>query len=214
MINKSKIFCISFQRTGTTSVGGFFKDQGFRVANYGVSRRNEWGISAFENDYERIFSSKDFKKSRVFEDGPWWYTDLYKLLFFRFPSSKFVMLTRDADHWFDSMLSHSGGKTLGNSYIHAFLYRREQEWFDKHPDLVAVDKLRNDMPLLEEHRALYTEIYNTRIEEIRRFFKRNNGLDRLFEASLYDDNLWQKMGQFFGISVPDDYISHRNKTDK
>ncbi|MCB9197900.1 MAG: hypothetical protein H6600_05525 [Flavobacteriales bacterium] len=214
MISRYKIFCISFQRTGTTSVGGFFKDQGFRVADYGVSRKNEWGISAFEKDYEKIFSSRDFKKSRVFEDGPWWYDDLYKVLFFRFPTAKFVLLTRDADHWFDSMVNHSGGKTLGNSYIHAFLYRREKEWFEKHPELIHVDQLRNDMDLDESHRELYQNTYNIRIKEILNFFRRNKGEDRLFVAELYDEKLWQKMGTFFNIPIKDDYISHRNKTNK
>ena len=38
----SKIFCISFQRTGTTSVGQFFKDHGYLVATNPVSRANDW----------------------------------------------------------------------------------------------------------------------------------------------------------------------------
>ena len=117
-----KIFCISVQRTGTTSVGQFFRQHGFRVCTWDVSHKNEWSNSWLKGDYNAIFKSKDFAVNQVFEDDPWWCNDFYKVLFHRFPQAKFVMLERDSDKWFDSMVKHSRGKTLGNTHRHAIIY--------------------------------------------------------------------------------------------
>ncbi len=122
------IFCISLQRNGTTSVGDFFRKFKFNVAGYKFTRDNNWTQSWYCGDYEKIFKSKDFKNHQVFEDDPWWATDFYKYLFFRFPNAKFILITRDQDKWFNSMLSHSEGMTLGNTQIHCKIYGREIEF--------------------------------------------------------------------------------------
>ena len=44
---RNKIFCASFQRTKTTSVGHFFKDCGFKVACYNKERIAEWSTIKF-----------------------------------------------------------------------------------------------------------------------------------------------------------------------
>ena len=123
-ISSPKIFCISVQRTGTTSVGQFFRDHNFRVATWNDSRKNNWTLNWIKGDHKRIFESRDFKLNQVFEDDPWWCLDFYKILFHRFPNAKFILIERDADRWFDSMVSHSNGKTLGNTHQHTLLYNR------------------------------------------------------------------------------------------
>ena len=69
-------------------------------------------------------------KYQVFEDDPWWITDFYKLLYHRFPKSKFILLERDPDKWFDSMVSHSGGLVLGNTHRHSYIYDRLEEFYE------------------------------------------------------------------------------------
>src|SRR5690554_120318 len=104
--NNNKIFCISTQRNGTTSVGEFFKDHGFKVAGYNYERSMIWSEFRFCGNYEAIFKNEGFKKFQVFEDNPWWENDFYKFLFYRFPNSKFILFTRNPDKWFDSMMNH------------------------------------------------------------------------------------------------------------
>ena len=106
-----KVFCISYQRTGTTSVGRFFSDHGLKVATYKVNRNNGWTESWFRGDYEAIFRSDDFGIYDIFEDDPWWCLEFYKFLFYRFPDALFVHFQRDADRWFESMIRHSNGAT-------------------------------------------------------------------------------------------------------
>jgi hypothetical protein len=205
-----RIFCISFQRTGTTSVGRFFADHGHAVATWKVSYGNAWSLAWFTGDHERIFDHPDFLRHQVFEDDPWWLGDFYKVLFHRFPDARFVLLERDADRWFDSMVSHSKGRTLGNTHRHAHLYARAAEYaaLEGAPGLYS-NTIDNLLPLNETHRAHYTRIYTDRNREIRWFFA-HFGPERLFHGRLEDPTIWQRMGEAFGIAVAPDYAVHAN----
>ena len=126
----AKVFCISMQRTGTTSVGKFFRDFGFRWAGWPSDQKNNWSDRWYDGAYEDIFSSEDFVNANAYENSPWWLPDFYKVLYQRFSNAKFILFTRDPDAWFASMLSHSGGEIIGKSKIHCKVYRRELEYFD------------------------------------------------------------------------------------
>ena len=207
-----KIFCISFQRTGTTSVGRFFEDHGYTVGTWHVTASNEWALHWFKGDYERIFSSPDFQRCQVFEDAPWGGTEFYKVLFHRFPDARFVHLVRPADKWFNSMVSHSQGRTLGNTHRHSCIYDRKDE-FHSLGDLSGAytSELDNLLPLTEAHRAHYVAIYKGANREVRLFFDRF-GKDRLFRGELTQDDLWQRMGAFFNIPVKSSYSVHVNES--
>ncbi|GAA4244680.1 sulfotransferase [Winogradskyella damuponensis] len=211
---KSKIFCISFQRTGTTSVGQFFKDFGFRVASYDTNRSNNWSVKRFLGDYESIFNSKEFRNYQVFEDNPWWEVDFYKVLYYRFPDAKFILFTRDADKWFNSMMSHSNGKTLGNTFRHSSIYNRKEEFYETFSDkhfYEAIRKTDNLLDINETHRTHYKNVYNLRNKEIVDFFNAISP-NSLFTAQLEDTDKWKKLGAFFNIQLPDNYQVHANKS--
>lgn len=208
-----KIFCISVQRTGTTSVGQFFKEHNFRVATWDVSKKNDWTVNWMKGDYEQIFQSKDFKFYQVFEDSPWWYQDFYKVLFYRFPNAKFILLERDVNKWFDSMVSHSNGKSLGNTHRHALLYQRLEQFYDAKFEKTNLytSKIDNLLPIEESHRKHYTSIYKLRNLEVKSFFE-HFGEERIIVLRLEDQQKWQKIGAFFKIKVDKDYEVHANKS--
>ncbi len=209
-----KIFCISFQRTGTTSVGQFFKDHGFEVAGYDKERSTHWSVCRFTGNYEAIFKSKGFKENQVFEDNPWFENDFYKYLYHRFPNSKFVLFTRDSNKWFDSMVKHSNGKTLGNTFRHSKLYLRTEEYYSKFSNInhyKTLYKIDNLLDLNETNRDHYIKIYETRNKEVLDFFSEYSP-NSLFTSKLEDDNKWVKLGEFCDIKVSNTYISHENKS--
>lgn len=213
--SQPKIFCISFQRTGTTSVGRFFKEFGYQVASWDKERSALWSYYRFTGNIEAIFTSKDFKKHQVFEDNPWWELDFYRVLYHRFPNAKFILFTRDADKWFDSMLSHSKGKNLGNAFRHSKIYRREEEFYKSFPNENHYETAKiidNRLPLNESHREHYKRIYTIRNKEIIEFFKVFSP-HSLFVANLEDNDKWQRLGQFIGFQVPDNYSMHANKSN-
>lgn len=214
--NEPRIFCISMQRTGTTSVGRFFFDFGFRWAGWPISESNQWSVACYNGNYEEIFSSSDFKINNAFEDAPWFYPGFYKVLYHRFPNAKFILFTRDFDSWYQSMINHSGGDVIGRSVIHCKIYRRELEYFD----LLRAGEINEEnenrigtkktMKLINkaEH---YEEIYRLHALEVKDFFKRNSP-DSLHVGSLDDPLKWKKLGVFLDIKVPDDYNSHENSS--
>lgn len=211
--NTTKIFCISLQRNGTTSVGQFFNDHGFKVGNQRISRKNAWTKKWFNGHYESIFNSNDFKSSQVYEDDPWWCGDFYKYLFHRFPKSKFILLERDADDWFNSMRNHSNNKTLGSTLIHCHLYDRLDELHDR----IGTDWDQglasfNGLDLDESHREHYKRIYKLRNQSVKSFFAFHDN-SRLFNDDLYNLDLWKNMSAFFKIkSFEDGYSVHKNKS--
>ncbi len=211
---KSKIFCISFQRTGTTSVGRFFIENGFKVQGYNRDISTQWSLDYLKGDLDSIFNSKAFKYNQVFEDNPWWFGDFYRFLFHKFPDSKFILFERDSDKWFNSMVNHSNGKTLGNTYRHCKLYNREDELYEitelYKPYNLEIDNL---LPLNESHREHYITIYERRNREIKEFFHLF-GAERLINLQLEDPEKWQKLATFFNMKINDDYNVHANKTNK
>ncbi|PWD97754.1 sulfotransferase [Marinilabilia rubra] len=211
---RNKIFCISMQRSGTTSVGEFFRHFKYNVAGYDISLKNKWTKSWLDGNYKQIFKSKDFLKNQVFEDDPWWCPEFYKVLYHEFKNAKFILLTRPPEDWFKSMINHSGGKTLGNTEIHCKIYRREKDFvniaqkFDRH------DTTYNDNLLdLKQNKELYLEHYTRHNHEVISFFEQHDS-SKLFYGDLYDKDIWQKMGAYFSIDVPKQFNIHANKSNK
>ncbi|MHA7865468.1 sulfotransferase [Flagellimonas marinaquae] len=213
---RGRIFCISYQKTGTTSVGDFFEYFGYPTTRWHKSYRLGWHKDWYDGNFEAIFSSNEFKYSQVFEDDPWFYPEFYKYLFHRFPKAKFVLITRNSDAWFKSMLKHHDGQNLGNTRIHCKVYRRELDFYHRLDHDTEFQPLAEDPDMLmslHECDQHYKQIYETRNREVMEFFS-EHGPDRLFSCSLEDPEKWQKMGTFFNIKVPKDFEMHSNRTIK
>jgi len=198
------------QRNGTTSCGQFLRDCGFRVASYGISSPMRWSYHWLDGDYEAIFRSLAFRSFQAYEDDPWWSPDFYRQLFHRFPNSKFILFYRDSDKWFDSMLRHSQGKSVGNTYAHCKIYRRLDEFYDQldhnehfHPREKGVENLMS----LKSKRDHYVGIYEEYNREVMEFFKKKDP-SRLFVSRLEDDQKWIRLGEFLNKQVSPDYNVH------
>lgn len=195
---QDKIFCISMQRSGTTSVGDWLESHGLSRAGYPTSQKLGWTNLWMQGDFEAIFKSEDFKDSDVFEDDPWWCPHFYSHLAERFPGSKFILLTRDPDIWFSSLCHHSGGYNPGRSDIHAKIYSRQHDL----ERILAADqsKFPTDPKLLpiigmSEH---YKAIYRQHTEAATNFFK--NYPNRLFMGSLDNQQTFIALCEFVQLA--------------
>jgi hypothetical protein len=211
-----RVFCVSMQRTGTTSVGKFFRDFGFVWAGW---PHPDWSRLWYQGDFEAIFSSPEFLRSNAYEDDPWWLPGFYKVLFHRFPNAKFVLFTRNPDSWYQSMLWLGKGSVIGRTKIHCKIYRRELEYFDllraglldaqqEHPEII--EKTMKMAATLAEH---YKNIYILHNLEVQEFFQRH-APKALFVADLEDPDKWMKLGHFLGVKVPPTYDSRENVSKK
>ena len=212
--SKDRVFCISMQRTGTTSTGDFLAEHGYSVAGWPVSKYYNWPYYYSTGNYKTIFNSAAFNAYNAFEDSPWYHPRMFKKLFHQFPNSKFILFQRDSDEWFDSMIRHTDGKTPGNTFRHCQVYNRLPEFYERleneddfHPALNESDNLMS----LRGKRNHYTTIYENYNSEVITFFEDSNP-ERLFTAQLKDPDKWQKLGDFLGINVDDNYNKHSNKS--
>src|SRR5699024_4627029 len=83
----SKIFCIGFNKTGTTSLGRALTDLGFRHSSFSQI--------VWRKYYQRGKIDKVLKytaKFESFDDLPWLKEDMIPVLDKHFPGSKFIYL--------------------------------------------------------------------------------------------------------------------------
>ena len=205
----SKIFCISYQRTGTTSVAEFFRQCGYRVVDWSFDRK-KWTEYYLDRDYERIFSSDKFREFQVFEDHPWFLLDFYKYLYHRFPDAKFVHFVRDSDKWFDS-LKYLYDEVHNSTifYWHFKAYGLLDEYYKmlENSNPGNLPRLRID----ESQRAHYIGIYEMANREITRFFDAHDK-GRIIQQELEDPEKWKKLVKFFDIECDPCPNVHENKS--
>ena len=211
----TRYFCISMQRTGTTSVGQFLQKNGIPTAVWSVSHSEKWSKHWYNKEYDKIFKSFTFLSYQAFEDNPWWYPEFYKTLYNKYPKAKFILFTRDSERWFQSMVNHSNGKNPGNTKIHSVIYQREKEYNElvnnlKDYDSDNLDNIDNLLDL-KGHKDHYIKIYEQRNKKIISFFNENDSY-RLFHCQLEDENKWEKLALFIGVPYQGEEI-HENKSE-
>ena len=195
---RPKVFCLSMQRSGTTSVGNWLEAHGFRRAGWPLSFRMGWTRAWMNDDYEAIFTCPAFLQTDAFEDDPWWCPGFYRVLATRFADARFVLLTRDPGVWFDSLCHHSGGLNPGQTDIHARIYGRTGElesMIENHPGL---DPAAFNLLSITEHAEHYQSIYRSHTADVRRFFATMP--HRLFTGELASPSTFDELCDFLGVA--------------
>ena len=111
--NKTKIFCIGLNKTGTTSLRQAMLDLGYVVGN---QREAELMFDDWVNrDFRRIV--KYCRTAQFFQDVPFSYPYTFIALDQAYPNSKFILTIRDnPDQWYHSLINFHG-KLFGNGNI-------------------------------------------------------------------------------------------------
>ena len=212
--NKFKLFCLSMQRSGTTSTGDWLESHGLIRAGSPTSTRLGWSRLWFDGELDLIFDNEEFKDAEILEDDPWWFPAMYAQLAKRFPESRFILLDREPDAWFDSLCRHSGGRNPGWSDIHAKVYNREQELKEIEREAIEaaqhVSQTSPNLLSIVHHRKHYTDIYRNHTAEILKYF--SAAPTRLFYGKLADTKTFPSMMKFLGLKQ-DPYVEipHSNK---
>ena len=192
-----RVFCISMQRSGTTSVGDWLESHGLVRAGSPTSVRLGWTRLWMRGEHEAIFSSAEFQKAEVLEDDPWWCPDYYRFLAMRFPDARFILLTRDPDEWFTSLCHHSGGQNPGWSDIHARIYDREADLRALVAGRTDIDPTQQGLLSIVDHGPHYKAAYQRHAEAARTFFAGMPG--RLFTGRLEDPQTFIDLCEFAGV---------------
>lgn len=154
--NGPKVFCIGFQKTGTTSLKAAFESIGYRVAGPNGTHDPQIGDHVYD------LAARLVPKYEVFQDNPW--PLLYQWLDEKYPGSKFILTVRDPDKWLKSVVSHFGGTDrpmlkwiygaadpVGNEEIFIARYTAHNHevlayFKDREDDLLVLDLSKEEAP--------------------------------------------------------------------
>jgi len=143
------VFCIGFQKTGTTSLKKALKILGFDVAPF-VRLDSKTISSSLESVVDDLATRYD-----AFQDNPW--PSMFKYLDAKHPSSKFILTTREASKWVASIVKHFSsrespirewiygpGSPLGNEARYLKIYNDHNQevrkyFADRPNDLLDID---------------------------------------------------------------------------
>lgn len=97
-----KVFCIGFQKTGTTSIG-----KALRILGHTVSDVREFaGLQDASEIFERAVEVS--KRYDAFQDNPW--PVFYRQMDSMYPGSKFILTVRDPASWIESVMDQFRGR--------------------------------------------------------------------------------------------------------
>ncbi len=102
MASRGKVFCIGFQKTGTTSLHAALSILGYKTA--AVVGRNLSADELRENALRLCVETA--RTHDAAQDMPW--PLFYRELDAAFPGSKFILTVRGAEQWFRSVENHFG----------------------------------------------------------------------------------------------------------
>lgn len=102
--SKEKIFCIGLNKTGTTSLGVFFENNGFKVEK---QKNGELMLQNYlDRNFKDIIKKCNRSRSQVFQDVPHSLPYTFVHLDTAFPNSKFILTIRNSPKdWYNSILS-------------------------------------------------------------------------------------------------------------
>ena len=155
---RPKVFCIGFQKTGTTSLFAALTSLGYKTAAV-VGR--DWPAERLAAEGAEL-CIRTMREYDAAEDMPW-------PLFFReldeaFPGARFILTVRDAERWFSSIEGHFGANPdemqaliygrdaaapAGNKARYQGVYARHERdvrahFADRPNDLLVMDLERGD----------------------------------------------------------------------
>jgi len=150
-----KVFCIGFQKTGTTSLEAALGLLGYRVTS---TFGKHMDYAALKDQYVQIALEKAAEVDAV-QDMPW--PLVFRELDQAFPGSKFILTERDEDAWWRSILGQFGnnpavlqqltygedaGAPLGNEKRYRETYRAHnaavRAYFAERPDDLLIMDLK------------------------------------------------------------------------
>ncbi|MEM9783658.1 MAG: sulfotransferase family protein [Pseudomonadota bacterium] len=168
-----KIFCVGFQKSGTTSLESALQMLGFTVASvYG----RKLSLAELQARYVSLGLARARTVDAV-QDMPW--PLLYRELDKAFPDAKFVLSVRDEDAWWSSILGHFGNNA---DVMQALVYGE---------DAAA--------PLGNEER--YRRVYREHNQRVRQYFSDRPG--KLLEMDFSRPVSWEPLCRFLDCPVPD-----------
>lgn len=178
-MQSKKLFVVGLSRTGTTSLHLALVLLGYASIHYPAVSARRWMQGSFTNKMlEEYDSVSDIPVSLYFRE-----------LDGTFPGSKFILTTREEQAWLAST----------------------KAWWDKTPkssqNTVLRDMVRMGVYGTTKFSASrFLDKYRAHVTDVREYFSCRP--ESLLELDVADDNKWEKICSFLGVSQPNATYPH------
>jgi hypothetical protein len=207
MATSKKIFCIGYNKTGTTSLGQAFTNLGFCLGSQANAEvfLEDWS----RRDFGRII--KYCCSADAFQDVPFSLQDTYKVLDFAFPQSKFVLSVRDsAQQWYDSLTKFhtqvvGKGRIPNATDLKEFCYCEPGWLWRFHQLTYGID----ESTLFE--RSRYMQSYVSHNRQVKDYFK--NRHDDLLVLNVSDSLAIKNLCKFLEIEYSGQQMPYLNQSN-
>jgi hypothetical protein len=199
-----KIFCVGYNKTGTTSLSEIFHKNNFLVAPQKPFECNM--ESYFFDSYDTIVKmiKNDYFQYSFFQDLPFSLPNLYKTLYENFPDAKFILTVRDnEDIWYNSIVRFHK-KIFSN-----FRNPSEISWTYKGLIFKKLTQVYGAPKYSPYDYDSLTKSYLKHIEDVENFFKHKK--NSLIKINLKDPDLIDNLEAFLDINLQNRDVPHLNK---
>ena len=180
--NSQKVFCLGFQKTGTSSVEWLLKDMGYQVSS--AYKQPDVKLSQMLESGDLSELRKVSELFDAFQDIPWF--NYYKEFDQWYPGSKFILTIRESRSWWASFLHYFRTESYP---LFKYIYGHSNP-VGHEKDLVA---------RYEKHN-----------HDVMEYFK--DRPDDLLVVDVSEKDALQKLSDFLGKETSHTQMPHRNAT--
>ena len=196
---QGKVFCIGFNKTGTTSVEQVLKDFGYPLGNQPAAEMLLHDCN--KQDCGRLI--RYCQTAEAFQDIPFSLPQTYRHLDNAFPKAKFILTIRDSkEQWYQSLLrfhaklfSSDKNRPPSVTDLENALYRYKGFGLD-------VMKMVFSYPEVELYDCdYYTKVYEDHNKSVIEYFNDRPG--KLLVLNISQPNAYQELAYFLNVRVSD-----------
>ena len=205
--NKTKIFCIGLNKTGTTTLKQAFIDLNFVIGN---QRDAERLLPYYvNNDFNPII--KYCETGQFFQDIPFSCPNTYKHIDKAYPNSKFILTIRDnPEQWYNSLVNFHA-KKFGNGKIPTKEDLEKATYIENGYGWKAFSNIFKTPEDDIYNKKILVDFYNNYNNEIKEYFKNRENDFIIINVAVEDD--YKKLVNFLGIYSPFNNFAWKNKTN-
>ena len=216
--NFNKVFCIGYNKTGTTTLETVLRLYGYIMPNQ-QQQEIRLSKSTFRTDYSEL--AQFCNNYDAFQDMPFSQDLTYVAADAIFPNSKFILTERPAESWYNSLYEFHK-KRLNVSNLSEVT---EKDIIDKltylYPGYAHSNTERMLSSFKDDSRTVrwdklydfdwYTDMYQRRNEEIKRYFMQ--APNKLLVIDITKEETTKRICEF--LNIPTEFaidMPHSNKT--
>lgn len=204
-----KIFCIGFNKTGTTSQAKLFSNEGFKVAPeppFASITAKHFVETSNEPFNKKVinFIKQHFDDCNFFQDTPFYFPSMYIDLYKAFPDAKFILSIRNSpEDWYYSLINFYA-RHWGPDKLHEMKTRIP--WI--YQVLTKVYGGTAEKPYLKKNLIKTYEKHNNDVQE---FF---DGNPNFIKINLSNHEDFSRLENFIGTKFKSDRFPHENQKRK